>query len=89
MPVQAWETCPLWPGQPITAHWGVEDPAAVAGSAEARQAVFEFALRVLTRRVELFLSLPLGEGMPSMMRQMMEKMGDGGGDFNPARCARR
>jgi protein-tyrosine-phosphatase len=55
----AGEVCPLWPGQPVTAHWGVEDPAAVAGSDEERQAAFRTALRILTRRIELFLNLPL------------------------------
>ena len=55
----AGEVCPVWPGQPITAHWGVEDPAAVVGSDEARQAAFRNALRILTRRIELFLNLPL------------------------------
>jgi arsenate reductase len=55
----AGEVCPVWPGQPITAHWGVEDPAAVAGSDEERQAAFRAALRILTRRIELFLNLPL------------------------------
>jgi protein-tyrosine-phosphatase len=55
----AGEVCPVWLGQPITAHWGVEDPAAVVGSEEARQAAFRTTLRILTRRIELFLSLPL------------------------------
>ncbi len=55
----AGESCPVWPGQPITAHWGVEDPAAVDGTAEIRDAAFRTALRVLSRRIELFLSLPL------------------------------
>jgi arsenate reductase len=55
----AGETCPLWLGQPVTAHWGVEDPAAAAGSDEARQAAFRTALQVLSRRIELFLNLPL------------------------------
>jgi arsenate reductase len=55
----AGEVCPVWPGQPITAHWGVEDPAAAIGSDEARQAAFKAALRTLTRRIELFLNLPL------------------------------
>jgi protein-tyrosine-phosphatase len=55
----AGETCPVWPGQPITAHWGVEDPAAVTGSDEAREAAFRTALRILSRRIELLLNLPL------------------------------
>lgn len=55
----AGETCPVWPGQPITAHWGVEDPAAVVGSEAVRQEAFKTALRILSRRIELFLNLPL------------------------------
>ena len=55
----AGETCPHWPGQPITAHWGVEDPAAFVGPEEKKREAFKVALIVLTRRIELFLSLPL------------------------------
>ncbi len=55
----AGEVCPVWPGQPITAHWGVPDPAAVLGSEEVRFAAFRNTLVTLTRRIELFLSLPL------------------------------
>lgn len=52
------ETCPVWPGHPMTAHWGLPDPAAVAGSEEARLAAFRDALVVLRRRIEAFTSLP-------------------------------
>jgi arsenate reductase len=55
----AGESCPIWPGQPFTAHWGVEDPAAAGGSLEERQAAFRTALRILSRRIELFINLPL------------------------------
>ena len=53
----AGETCPVWPGQPMTAHWGVEDPAAVLGEGQAR--AFTSAFLALKRRIELFLALPL------------------------------
>ena len=53
----AGETCPVWPGKPITAHWGIEDPAAIEGDGQ-RQAFLD-ALRYLRRRIELFLMLPL------------------------------
>jgi arsenate reductase (thioredoxin) len=53
------EPCPYWPGQPMTAHWGVPDPAAVQGSAEQQRRAFRDALMVLSRRIELFASLPL------------------------------
>ena len=55
----AGEVCPVWPGQPVTAHWGVDDPARVAGAdAEKRQA-FMRAFAVLSTRINLFLNLPL------------------------------
>jgi len=53
------ELCPVWPGQPITAHWGVPDPAAVHGSAADIERAFREAFFLLDRRISLFLSLPL------------------------------
>jgi len=53
------ETCPVWPGQPMTAHWGVPDPAAVAGAAEKIERAYRDAFWVLDRRIGLFLALPL------------------------------
>ena len=55
----AGEACPLWPGQPITAHWGVEDPAAATGTFEQRRAAFQRVAWQLRRRIQLFLSLPV------------------------------
>jgi arsenate reductase (thioredoxin) len=55
----AGEVCPLWPGQPITAHWGVEDPAAVDGSDEDKRKAFFNAYNRLHNRIQLFLNLPL------------------------------
>jgi arsenate reductase len=55
----AGETCPLWPGQPITAHWGVADPAAVQGSDEDKRKAFLLAFTQLSTRIRLFLSLPV------------------------------
>jgi len=55
----AGESCPVWPGQPMTAHWGIEDPAAVEGTESHKRAAFQRALRFLNRRISLFLSLPL------------------------------
>lgn len=54
----AGEACPLWPGQPITAHWGVEDPAGVEGDDETKRKAFFRAFTTLQRRIELFLSVP-------------------------------
>jgi arsenate reductase len=55
----AGEACPVWHGQPLTAHWGVDDPAAVAGSEDARRKAFLHAYSVLSTRVNLLLNLPL------------------------------
>lgn len=54
----AGEVCPVWPGQPLSAHWGVPDPAAVQGSEEDRQRAFSEAFITLNRRITIFLSLP-------------------------------
>ena len=53
------EVCPFWPGQPMTAHWGIPDPAAVKGTPEEIERAFHDAFIVLDRRIGLFLSLPL------------------------------
>jgi arsenate reductase len=53
------ETCPYWPGQPMTAHWGVPDPAAVKGTPEQIEKAYRDAFFMLDRRISLFLSLPL------------------------------
>jgi arsenate reductase len=55
----AGEVCPIWPGRPISAHWGVADPAAVAGSDEEKRRAFLQAHMELSRRINLFVSLPL------------------------------
>ena len=53
------EVCPVWPGQPMTAHWGVADPAAVQGTRDQIERAFRDAFMILDRRISLFLSLPL------------------------------
>ncbi len=53
------EVCPIWPGRPVSAHWGLPDPAAAGGSDADRRRAFEDAMRVLTRRIERFVALPL------------------------------
>jgi len=53
------ESCPIFPGQPVTAHWGMEDPAAATGTEEARQRAFDLALQLISRRIELLLQLPI------------------------------
>ena len=53
------EVCPVWPGPPISVHWGIADPAAVRGTVEAVERAFREAYFLLDRRISLFLSLPL------------------------------
>ena len=53
------EVCPAWPGKPMTAHWGIPDPAAVSGTAEEVERAFSQAFASLDRRISLFLSLPI------------------------------
>jgi arsenate reductase len=53
------EACPYWPGQPMTAHWGVADPASIEGSDEEKRRAFHEAFRALSTRINLFVSLPM------------------------------
>ena len=55
----AGESCPVWPGQPMTAHWGIEDPAAIEGTGIVKEAAFVAAFRYLKNRIAAFTSLPL------------------------------
>ena len=55
----AGEICPLWPGRPVTAHWGFPDPAAAEGTDDEKRAIFANTMRQMRNRVQLFLSLPL------------------------------
>jgi len=64
----AGEVCPIWPGQPMTAHWGVADPAAVTGTDDAKRRAFLDAYTTLCRRIELFTSLPI----PTLSRMALE-----------------
>jgi arsenate reductase len=57
----AGEVCPVWPGQPMTAHWGVPDPAAAVGDAEHRRKAFSDACHLLLNRIRIFTSLPLAK----------------------------
>jgi protein-tyrosine-phosphatase len=55
----AGETCPVWPGQPMTAHWGIPDPAAAEGSEAEKHLAFAEAFRMLNNRISIFVSLPM------------------------------
>ena len=69
------ETCPVWPGQPLTAHWGVPDPVAVEGNDVTRMLAFREAFRVLENRIKLFASLPLGQLDRLRIQQEVDKIG--------------
>jgi arsenate reductase len=69
------ESCPLWPGQPMTAHWGVPDPAAVQGSSEAIENAFRNAFFSLDRRISLFLNLPMDKLDHLALKKEIEKIG--------------
>ena len=69
------EMCPVWPGQPITAHWGVPDPAAVTGTPEEITRAFRDAFFTLERRIELFLSLPLASLASLAVKKEVDRIG--------------
>jgi arsenate reductase len=69
------EQCPYWPGQPMTAHWGIPDPAAVKGSPEEIARSFRDAFVVLDRRIGLFLSLPLASLQQLAIKAEIDKIG--------------
>jgi arsenate reductase (thioredoxin) len=71
----AGETCPVWPGKPITAHWGVPDPAAVKGSDEDKRKAFLQAFAVLSARIKLLLALPLDKLDRLTLKSRLDQIG--------------
>lgn len=71
----AGEMCPIWPGQPVTAHWGVPDPAAVEGSDEEKRRAFFDAYAALRRRIERFMSLPLASLDATTLKNTLREIG--------------
>jgi arsenate reductase len=69
------EVCPVWPGQPMTAHWGVSDPAAVQGTPEQVERAFRDAFMILDRRISLFLSLPLSTLGQLAIKKEIDRIG--------------
>lgn len=69
------EPCPIWPGAPVTGHWGIPDPAAVEGSDEQRRAAFRAAWAVLRRRIERLAAEPLDELSPAALQQRLTEIG--------------
>jgi protein-tyrosine-phosphatase len=72
------EPCPFWPGQPVTAHWGVPDPAAVGGSDEDKRRAFLLAFRTLSTRINLMLNLPIEKLSRLSIQQQLDEIGRSG-----------
>ena len=77
------ETCPVWPGNPITAHWGVPDPAAVTGSEIVQRQAFREAFAMLERRIKLFLSLPVEKLDRLALQRRVDDIGRSGTEDQP------
>ena len=71
----AGETCPIWPGHPVTAPWGVADPAAVQGSDEEKRRAFLDAFRLLSNRIRLFINLPFERLERRALKQKLDQIG--------------
>jgi arsenate reductase (thioredoxin) len=69
------EACPLWPGQPMTAHWGIPDPAAVQGNPDEIERAFRNAFFILDRRISLFLALPLAALDRLALKKEIDRIG--------------
>jgi arsenate reductase (thioredoxin) len=69
------EVCPVWPGQPMTAHWGVPDPAAVKGAPDEIEKAFRDAFMILDRRINLFLALPLASLDSLVIKKEIDRIG--------------
>ena len=90
---RAKESCPYFPGQPILAHWGMEDPAEAEGSDDVKRRAFDHAFVVLARRIDLLLALPLGKlerlALESEVRAIGQRHGVITGHVQQPRCDRR
>lgn len=69
------EVCPVWPGQPMSAHWGVPDPARVEGSEAVKRAAFADTMRMLTQRISIFTSLPLTSLDKLSLQKRLDEIG--------------
>jgi arsenate reductase (thioredoxin) len=75
----AGEACPVWPGQPMTAHWGIEDPAAVEGSDIDKQKAFNLAFRYMKTRISLLLATPIARLDKLRLKARMDEIGQSEG----------
>jgi len=83
----AGETCPLWPGHPATAHWGVPDPAAATGSPAQVQLAFDDAYRMLASRIGIFINLPMDKLDRAALRQRLHDIGKIGREHDTSSAA--
>ena len=69
------ETCPIWPGKPMTAHWGIRDPATVTGTDETKRKAFLAAYTELHRRISLFVNLPIDKLSDLALKEKLDEIG--------------
>jgi arsenate reductase len=80
----AGEVCPVWPGQPISAHWGIPDPAAAGGSEQERRKAFFTAYNQLSNRLSIFVNLPLANLDRLSLQKKLDEIGRTGSETHPA-----
>ena len=78
------EVCPIWPGQPMTAHWGMADPAKAAGSEAEKRFVFADTMRMLTQRISIFTNLPIDSLSKLSLQKHLDDIGKIRADIEPA-----
>jgi arsenate reductase len=83
----AGEACPVWPGQPMTAHWGIEDPAAAEGSDIQKEAAFVAAFRYMRNRISVFVALPMSSLDKASLRTKLVEIGQSDGASSPRNSA--
>jgi arsenate reductase len=83
----AGEACPIWPGQPMTAHWGVPDPAEAAGTEAQVAAAFKDTYRMLARRIEIFLALPIDKLDRMSLLARLKQIGREEGAIAPVKAS--
>jgi len=85
--IAAAETCPVWPGQPMTAHWGIPDPVAVKGSETERKLAFADCYRMLNNRISIFVSLPIASLDRLSLQKRLDAIGRVSDEVAPLREA--
>ena len=78
------EVCPLWPGQPMTAHWGLPDPATVEGSDEEKRRAFADTFRALSNRISIFTNLPMDKLDKLGLQKKLDAIGKSGSEIPQA-----